>query len=63
MKNCKSTTRNCHSHNHESTHFILFALLKVHPRLFFLIWLVGHLNSWAPGRRPNWHPLSVGLAI
>ena len=34
MKNCISTTRNYHSHIHESTHFILFALLKVHPRVF-----------------------------
>jgi hypothetical protein len=25
MKNFISTTRNCHSHIHESTHFILFA--------------------------------------
>ena len=35
MNNCLSTTRNCHSHIHESTHFILFALLKVHPPFFF----------------------------
>ena len=28
------STRNCHSHIHESTHFILFTLLKVHPRFF-----------------------------
>ena len=34
MKNFISTTRNCHSHIYESTHFILFALLKVHPRFF-----------------------------
>ena len=34
MKNSISTTRNCHSHIHERTHFILFALLKVHPRFF-----------------------------
>ena len=34
MKNFISTTRNYHSHIHESTHFILFALLKVHPRFF-----------------------------
>lgn len=33
MKNVISTTRNCHSHIHESTHFILFALFKVHPPL------------------------------
>jgi hypothetical protein len=60
MKNCISITRNCHSHIHESTHFILFALLKVHLRFFFyLVWLVGPLNSWPPGRRP----LSVGLHI
>ena len=31
-----STTRNCHSHIHESTHFILLDLLKVHVYpLFF----------------------------
>jgi hypothetical protein len=30
MKNFISTTWNCHSYIHESTHFILFALLKVH---------------------------------
>jgi hypothetical protein len=29
MKNCISTPPNCHSHIHESTHFILFALLKL----------------------------------
>ena len=34
MKNFIFTTRNCHSHIHERTHFILFALLKVHPRFF-----------------------------
>jgi hypothetical protein len=34
MKNAISTTRNCHSHIRENTHFILFSLLKVHPRLF-----------------------------
>jgi hypothetical protein len=34
MKNFISTTRNCHSHIYESTHFILFALLKVPPRFF-----------------------------
>ena len=34
MKNFISTTRNCHSHIQESTHFILFALLKEHPRFF-----------------------------
>ena len=35
MENFISTTRNCHSHIHESTHFILFALLKVHPHFLF----------------------------
>ena len=34
MKNFISTTRNCHSHIHESTHFIVFVLLKVHLRFF-----------------------------
>ena len=52
MKNFISTTRDCHSHIRESTHIILFALLKVHPR-FFLVWLVGPLNSWAPGCLPG----------
>jgi hypothetical protein len=36
MNNFISTTRNCHSHIHESTHFILLDLLKVHVYpLFF----------------------------
>ena len=35
MENFISTTRNCHSHIHESTHFILFAFRKVHPRFLF----------------------------
>jgi len=48
MKNCISTTRNCHSHIHESTHFILFALLKVHPRLFSLFGL-GPPKLMGPG--------------
>ena len=56
MKNCISTTRNCHSHIHESTHFILFALVNVHPRFFFPRLVCGPLNSWAPGRRPGWPP-------
>jgi hypothetical protein len=34
MKNVISTTLNCHSHIHESTHFISFALLKLHPPCF-----------------------------
>jgi hypothetical protein len=42
MKNFISTTRNCHSHIHESTHFILFALLMVHPRFF------SSFGLWAP---------------
>ena len=52
MKNFISTTRNCHSRIHERTHFILFALLKVHPRVFF-VWLVGPLSSWAPADPPS----------
>ena len=49
----KSTTvcPNGHSDIHESTYFILFALFKVHPRFFSLVWLVCPLNPWAPGRR------------
>ena len=59
VKNFISTTQNCHSHIHESTHFILFALRKVHPRFFFyLVCLVGPLNSWALGCRSGWSPLS-----
>jgi hypothetical protein len=42
MNNWISTTRNCHSHIHESTHFILFASLKVNPRCFPLF------GVWAP---------------
>jgi hypothetical protein len=50
MENCISNTRNCHSHIHESTHFILLTLRKVHPRfLFFFTSFV----MWAPGRRPG----------
>jgi hypothetical protein len=52
MKNFISTTRNCHSHIHESTHYILFALLKVYPH-FSLVWLVGPLNSWVPEHHPG----------
>jgi hypothetical protein len=49
MKNFISTTWNCHSYIHESTHFILFALLKVHPRFFHSFGLcMGPLNSCAP---------------
>ena len=40
-----------HSYIHESTHFILFALLKVHPGFF-------PLNSWA-----RLTPLLVGLKL
>ena len=60
MKNCISTTRNCHSHIHESTHFILFALLMVHPR-FFLRLACGPPKLIGPGRHPP--PLSVGLDV
>jgi hypothetical protein len=56
MKNCISTTRNCHSHIHESRRFILFALLKVHPRLLFPLLAYGLPNSWALGRLPGWSP-------
>ena len=61
-KNFISTTRNCHSHSHENTHFILFALLKVLPRFF------SSFGLWAPsthGPRLNPPPpppsLSVGM--
>ena len=30
---------------------------------YTLVWLVGLLNSWAPGHRPVWPPLSVGLPV
>jgi hypothetical protein len=52
MKNVISTTLNCHSHIHESTHFISFALLKLHPpcfpRLAFTSKIQMHdrLQSW-----------------
>ena len=51
MKNCISTTRNCHSHIHESTHFILFACSR-YTLVFSLVWLVAPAD-----------PLSVGLYI
>ena len=53
MKNCISTTRNCHSHIHESTHFIVFALVKVHPR--FSPRLAKRMDPMAP---PRLTPLS-----
>ena len=49
MKNFISTTRNCHSHIHESTHFILFALLKVHHRFS----LFGPPKLMGPGWPPS----------
>jgi hypothetical protein len=57
MKNFISTTRNCHSHIHESTHFILFALLKVHPR-FFPRLACGPPKLMGPGARPRLKPPS-----
>ena len=51
MKNFISTTRNCHSHIHESTHFILFACSR-YILVFSLVWLVAPAD-----------PLSVGLYI
>ena len=56
MKHCISTTRNCHSHIHESRRFIVFALLKVHPRFLFPLLAYGFPNSWALGRLPGWSP-------
>ena len=43
---------------HESTHFILFALLKVHPRL-----ACGPPTLMDPGAPPRLTPLSVGLPV
>jgi hypothetical protein len=51
MKNFTSTTRNCHSHIHESTHFILFALLNVRPR-FFPRLVCGPPKFMGPGAPP-----------
>ena len=51
MKNFISTTRNCHSHIHESTHFILFACSR-YTLVFSLVWLMAPAD-----------PLSVGLYI
>ena len=49
MKNFIFTTWNCHSHIHESTHFILFALLKVHPRFFIPRLACGPPKLMGPG--------------
>ena len=57
MKNLISTTRNCHSHIHESTHFILFALLKVHPRFFLSFGL------WAPKLMGSGRSDVLGICI
>ena len=56
MKNFICTTRNCHSHIHESTHFILFALFKVHPSFFFLVWAPADLSPPLPPplSGPDW---------
>ena len=62
MKNFIFTTRNCHSHIQESTHFILFALLKVHP-CFFPRLACGPPKLMGPGAPPRLIPLSVGLTI
>jgi hypothetical protein len=51
MKNFIFTTRNCHSHIHESTHFILLAFLKLHPHCFPRL-ASGPLMSRAVGRPP-----------
>ena len=60
MNNFISTTRNCHSHIHESTHFILFALLKVHPRFFSRL-ACGPPKLMGPGAPLRLTPLSVDL--
>ena len=56
MKNFISTTRNCHSHIHENTHFILFALLKV-PSFF------SSLDLWAPVDPSQWTWLDLQLPM
>ena len=43
---------------HESTHFILFALLKVHPRL-----ACGPPKLMGPVAPPRLTPFSVGLPV
>ena len=62
MKNFISTTRNGHSDIHESTHFILLALLKVHPR-FFPRFTCGPPKPMGPGALLRLTPLSVGLTV
>ena len=62
MKNFISTTRDCHSHIRESTHIILFALLKVYPR-FFPRLACGPPKLVGPGAPPRLTSLSVGLHI
>jgi hypothetical protein len=64
MKNFISTTLNCPSHIHESTHFILFALHKVHPRFFSRL-ACGPPKRMEPGAPPRWHlpPLSGSADI
>jgi hypothetical protein len=59
MDNLISTTRNCHSHIHESTHFILFASLKVHPRCFPLFGRLYFCNEFIKLSQPlTTHPPS-----
>ena len=60
MQNCISTTGNCHSHIHESTHFILSVFLMVHPRCFPRL-ACGPPKITGPGAPPRLTPLSVGL--
>ena len=55
MNNCISTTRNCHLHIHECTHFILFALLKIHPRFFHRL-ACGSSKVMGPGTAPRLTP-------
>jgi hypothetical protein len=62
MKNCISTTQNGHSDIHESTHFIVLALLKVHPR-FFPPLTRGPPKPMGPGVLPRLTPLSMGLTV
>ena len=50
----------CHSHIHESTHFILFALLKVHPP-FFPRLACGPPETHVPRGAAPADPLSVGF--
>ena len=57
MKNYIFTTRNCHSHIHESTHFILFAFLKLHTSFF------PHLTSVPPNDKGRGAPPRLTIPL